>query len=88
MKGQQATEHQKQPALDDNDDDWYRSIHKSLKTLLNLSKGEKAASSAAKKPFSFSTHHQTWQGKDTANNLFLKKILKMKKMISCGSPQF
>ena len=74
MKGQQATEHQKQPASDDNDDDWYRSIHKSLKTLLNLSKGEKAASSAAKKPFSFSTHHQTWQGKDTANNFFFKEI--------------
>ena len=44
-----------------------------MKTLLNLSKGEKAASSAAKKPFSFSTHHQTWQGKDTANNFFLKE---------------
>ena len=49
---------------------WWRSIHKSLKTLLNLSKGEKAASSAAKKPFSFSTHHQTWQGMDTANKFY------------------
>ena len=65
-KGQQATEHQKQPPFDDDNE--YSIDVLTIEEKASLYwiswKGKKGGSSGAKKLFFLPGHHQTWQGND------------------------